>query len=280
MKEWLTKNFEKLLLFTFGVGFIITILILAIKFPYPTTYQANIFRIILSLSASAFVVFLPGAIEIETKIIKNFAVKAAGGFAVFTIVYLLNPPSVLSSPVNTLKPATGLAYSYYHNYLTKVIKRLDTDSEFKYINSPGKDTLKKSLTDFRFIICIPKSPDFAALDNLKSLSKTYIYPVYLFVPEVNRYYSMCIPRKQKDTSLTIFLDIPAAVNIIDDYADKLVSENRDVQKEEIIKEEMLIFKQTLLELFNNDSFLRRYCQIRDINPKATIEDIDRFFKNF
>lgn len=280
MKEWLTKNIEKLLLFGFGVGFIITILILAIKFPYPTTYQASIFRIILSLSASAFMVFLPGAIEVETKVIKNFAVKAAGGFAIFVIVYLLNPALVVSKPVNTLKPAAGLAYSYYYNYLTYVIKKLNTDSEFKYVNSPHRDTLKKSLTDFRFIICIPKSPDFAALDNLKSLSKTYIHPVYLFVPEVNRHYSMCIPRKQKDTSLTIFLDIPSAVNIIGNYASQLASSNPEVQKEKIIEEEMLVFKQTLLNLFDDNSLFKRACQIRDINPKATLEDIDRFFNNF
>lgn len=280
MKEWLIKNIEKLLLFSFGVGFIITILILAIKFPYPTTYQASIFRIILSLSASAFVVFLPGAIEVETKIIKNFAVKSAGGFAVFVIVYLLNPATVVSKPVNTLKPATGLAYSYYYNYLTNVIKKLNTDSEFKYLNSPGKDTLKKSLTDFKFIICIPKSPDFAALDNLKALSKTYIHPVYLFVPEVNRYYSMCIPRKQKDTSLTVFLDIPSAVNIIDDYASQLVSEHPDADKEKVIAEEMLVFKQTLLDLFDKNSLFRNVCQIRDINPKASLEDVNRFFDGF
>lgn len=91
---------------------------------------------------------------------------------------------------------------------------------------------------------------------------------------------MCIPRKQQDTSLTIFLDIPSAVNVIDDYANQLVSEHPDIDKNKVIAEEMLVFKQTLLDLFNKNSLFKKVCQIRDINPKASLEDIDRFFDGF
>ena len=51
--------------FAFGIIFVIALIILAIKFPHPTSFQYNVFRIVLSLAAAGVAAMIPGFINVE-----------------------------------------------------------------------------------------------------------------------------------------------------------------------------------------------------------------------
>jgi Na+-transporting NADH:ubiquinone oxidoreductase subunit NqrB len=87
-------NWEKIAAFACGVIFLVTLLIIAITVPTPSSFQAFIFRVVLSVAAAAFIALVPGFINVETKF-KGFWVRAGGALAIFVIVYLMNPPALI-----------------------------------------------------------------------------------------------------------------------------------------------------------------------------------------
>ena len=282
MKNKINYRFaEKMLIYFTGVSFLITILVLVVKFPYPTTAQVNIFRTIISLAGAGFGILLPGTIALRLTPMKGFSIRAAGAVSLFVLLYKSNPATFIAEPINKIKPSSGLAYGYYLNFLSNVIDDLNLVDSFTYAKTfGGHDTVRRKLTDYKYYICIPNSPKFAQLNNVKNISKKYIYSVYLPVARVNRNFTMYIPRVTKDTSFSIFLDIPSAITAIDEYADMLVKQNPDLKKEQVIEDELLVFKQTLTDLLDKKTLMKRKCEIKDINASATEDEIKKFFSDF
>jgi hypothetical protein len=75
----------------FGVIFVGAFLIIAARFPNPTTFQQTIFRVILALSAAGVAAMIPGFISVEIGAVQGLALRAGGAIAVFTLVYFFNP---------------------------------------------------------------------------------------------------------------------------------------------------------------------------------------------
>jgi len=90
---------EQILIFTFGIVFIITMLVLAIAFPNPTAFQYNVFRIILAIAIAGIAAFIPGFINLKL----GAWLKAGGALAVFAIVYFFNPAQLISTPLDDPK---------------------------------------------------------------------------------------------------------------------------------------------------------------------------------
>ncbi len=84
--------------FSFGVIFVIALMVIAIKFPNPTPFQYNVFRIILSLAAAGVGAMIPGFITAKTNDTSFLFISAGGALAVFGIVYLVNPAKLLPHP--------------------------------------------------------------------------------------------------------------------------------------------------------------------------------------
>lgn len=89
---------EKIVASVFGVSFIIVMLYIAISFPNPTDFQIFIFRVVLALSASGIGAVIPGFINLEMTKEKLMLVRAGGAIALFLLIYLINPPALVSIP--------------------------------------------------------------------------------------------------------------------------------------------------------------------------------------
>jgi hypothetical protein len=83
----MNKTTERYLAFFFGVVFLVVLIVLAIFFPNPSPFQYTVFRIVLSLAAAGAATMIPGFLEVK---FANW-LRATGAFAVFAIVYFLNP---------------------------------------------------------------------------------------------------------------------------------------------------------------------------------------------
>lgn len=89
-----------LLLFGFGVLFIITMLVLALFLPKPTSFQYLVFRVVLSLAAAGVGAILPGLISVELSVTTTILLRAGGALAVFVAVLYINPAK-LATHVNS-----------------------------------------------------------------------------------------------------------------------------------------------------------------------------------
>ncbi|MEO6117885.1 MAG: DUF4019 domain-containing protein [Methylotenera sp.] len=89
----MSRSQEKITAFIFGTVFVITILVVALLVPDPTTFQVFVFRVILSLAAGGVAAMIPGFINVE---ISSF-LRAGGALAVFAILYFLNPTELVAS---------------------------------------------------------------------------------------------------------------------------------------------------------------------------------------
>jgi len=77
-----------------GISFLVLLVVVALFVPNPTSYQEFIFRTLLALSGAAFASVISGFLSIEGKT-QRFAIRAGAGFAVFVIIFLLNPPRLM-----------------------------------------------------------------------------------------------------------------------------------------------------------------------------------------
>lgn len=78
--------------FTFGVTFLTTMLVIAILIPRPTDPQMLIFRIVASVAVAGIGAVIPGFLIVN---IPPY-VRAGGALALFVIVYMINPPALVS----------------------------------------------------------------------------------------------------------------------------------------------------------------------------------------
>lgn len=92
MQTWLS--------FIFGVTFVIVLLVIAFVEPEPSSFQYNIFRVVLSLAAAGVVAVLPGFIEVKF----GKWLRATGALAVFVVVYFYNPASLITDSLTSQPP--------------------------------------------------------------------------------------------------------------------------------------------------------------------------------
>lgn len=95
--------------FIFGVTFIVTLIIIAIAFPKPTSFQYSVFRIVLSLAAAGVAAMVPGFINVEISSTVGLIVRAGGALAVFVIVFFFNPAHLAVNIEETDKTSLPVA---------------------------------------------------------------------------------------------------------------------------------------------------------------------------
>lgn len=82
---------QVIIAFIFGVLFIVAMLVLAIKFPKPTIFQYNIFRVVFALAGAGVAAMTPGFINLEASPSVGLLIRAGGALAVFVIIFFFNP---------------------------------------------------------------------------------------------------------------------------------------------------------------------------------------------
>jgi len=87
---------QVIIAFSFGVTFVVALIVLAIRFPHPTPFQYNVFRIVLSLAAAGAAAMIPGFINIDFGPMTRLFIGAGGALAVFVIVFFFNPAQLAS----------------------------------------------------------------------------------------------------------------------------------------------------------------------------------------
>ncbi len=80
------------LVFGVGIIFVIIMMVLAILFPEPTSFQYTVFRVVLALASAGVAAILPGFIEVKLQ----KWLRAGGAIAVFVVVYFFSPAALVS----------------------------------------------------------------------------------------------------------------------------------------------------------------------------------------
>jgi hypothetical protein len=106
--------------FVFGIAFVVTLLVLAVKFPNPTPFQYTVFRIVLALAAAGVAAMIPGIIKVEMSAGEKFAVGAGGALAVFVIVFFKNPAGLIRHPGPTLSTPPQVTLAELRNAWVEV----------------------------------------------------------------------------------------------------------------------------------------------------------------
>jgi hypothetical protein len=88
----MTKTHERVVVFVFGIVFIVKMLVLAVSFPQPTFWQYQVFRIVLALAAG-IAAMLPGSIEVT---LPQLA-KTGGALALFVLMLYQGPAQIVES---------------------------------------------------------------------------------------------------------------------------------------------------------------------------------------
>lgn len=78
---------ERISVFASGLILVGSIMWIALIVPNPTDFQYTVFRIVLSLSGTAFAALIPGSIEIKYRSL----IRAGGALAVLVIIYFFTP---------------------------------------------------------------------------------------------------------------------------------------------------------------------------------------------
>jgi hypothetical protein len=89
-------------IFAFGVVFVSLLIILAMIFREPSAFQYFIFRTIIALAAAAIAALIPGLLHVQIP-----AVRAGGALAVFALVFLFSPASLVSQAPASSADAAG-----------------------------------------------------------------------------------------------------------------------------------------------------------------------------
>lgn len=79
---------------TSGLIFLITLLLIAVLIPNPTTFQIFVFRVVLSLAAAAFGAAISGFLKIKIPVLRG-VISAGGALALFVLIYYVNPPALI-----------------------------------------------------------------------------------------------------------------------------------------------------------------------------------------
>jgi hypothetical protein len=85
-----TQAWEKIVGFSFGVVFVIVMLVINVLIPNPTSTQYEAFKVVLALAAAGIGGILTGFIHVEGTFNK-IAIRAGGALALFLVIYLAHP---------------------------------------------------------------------------------------------------------------------------------------------------------------------------------------------
>jgi hypothetical protein len=86
----MTTAKQNIISMVLGIVFVLLILFLVLQYPCPTKIQANVFQIVLAISAGACAAVIPGFFNFKYQSL----VKAGGGLGIFALVYLVNPAGI------------------------------------------------------------------------------------------------------------------------------------------------------------------------------------------
>lgn len=146
--------YERIAVFTFGVVFIVALLILAIALPKPTNYQYTVFRIVLALAVSGVAAFVPGFIEV---IVKSW-VRAGGAIAVFVVCYFFSPAGLITQAGITPAPTDP--------FTIHMIESTPQGPQVNRFTFPYADISRKaSYRDFKLILEQVPGSKFSGRDH-------------------------------------------------------------------------------------------------------------------
>jgi hypothetical protein len=93
-REFMSRKLQAISSFTFGVVFVIVMLVISFLRPEPSTFQYGVFRTVLALAGAGAAAVFPGFIEIKL----GRWLRAGGAMAVFAILYFYNPAQLALPP--------------------------------------------------------------------------------------------------------------------------------------------------------------------------------------
>ncbi|MCU4561606.1 DUF4019 domain-containing protein [Acinetobacter pittii] len=136
----LSKNsIEKIAVFTFGVVFLIVILVLVLIFPVLTQVQLFVFKLILALSAGGVGALLPGFLNIDVRLPLKGGMQAGGALALFASVWFFNPSTI---GVEVLPPEEDAEITI--NHFLKLTDTHDYKSAYGLSSKLLKDRINES----------------------------------------------------------------------------------------------------------------------------------------
>ncbi|MFQ2202046.1 hypothetical protein ACK325_07775 [Aeromonas hydrophila] len=154
------KKTQTLASFTFGVTFVVTMVLISIVAPNPSNFQYTIFRIVMALAAGGVVAAFPGFIEVKF----GKWLRAGGALAVFSIVYYVSP-APLDKPnsqgiSSEEKLELGIDTSFMHEYTYAytVIRPVNSPPRIHqlatwqrlFINNQSKEPI--NITELRLVV--------------------------------------------------------------------------------------------------------------------------------
>ncbi|MCH8082512.1 MAG: tetratricopeptide repeat protein, partial [Proteobacteria bacterium] len=101
---------EVILAFSFGLVFIATMLVLAIKFPRPTPFQYTVFRVVLALAAGGIGAVLPGFLNLDLTLPQG-TLEAGGALALFALIYLVNPVQLIAEKSTIINLTQNIGFT-------------------------------------------------------------------------------------------------------------------------------------------------------------------------
>ena len=117
--------------FSFGVVFVLILVLIAVVLPQPPEFQQLVFRVVLALAASGIGALVPGFLTIRYK---NF-LRAGGALAVFAIVYFFSPATLVVSdaPKHAIFPTDPFKITFItkHKANTSLIRTIFPSLIFK-----------------------------------------------------------------------------------------------------------------------------------------------------
>ncbi|MFW6089676.1 MAG: hypothetical protein ACODAB_07980 [Gemmatimonadota bacterium] len=96
----MTKHRYRVSAMTFGIAFIVVMLVIAFWKPEPTTFQLWVFRVVLSLAAAGTAAMIPGALSVDI----GPGVQAGGALSVFAILMFFTPAAIVTQPSDVNGP--------------------------------------------------------------------------------------------------------------------------------------------------------------------------------
>ena len=84
--------------FSFGLAILAIMLGIAVFYPYPSSFQLFVFRVVLALAAGGVAAMLPGFLTVA---LPPF-MRAGGAIAVFALIYFYNPAELTVKGVETI----------------------------------------------------------------------------------------------------------------------------------------------------------------------------------
>ena len=163
---------EKVAVFIFGIVFVIVMFIIAIFFPHPSDFQIFVFRVILALAAAGVGAIIPGFILVK---VSNY-VRAGGALALFVLIYLFNPPSLVITRAPEHEGYLGTLHKHFNALPNKEFSLILADKELHdfwidgvYSGKNWSDVLTK-ICENPSHSCLECDPPPGKIENIVKIS--------------------------------------------------------------------------------------------------------------